>query len=44
LVVGDDQDERQLLDGGLVQSLVKCAGGGRAVADAGRADGSGNFL
>ena len=33
-----------ILDGRLVERLVKRAGGSRAIADAGRADGSGNLL
>ena len=44
LIVGDDEDERQFFNGGLVQSFVKRAGGSRAVAEAGRADGAGNFF
>ena len=35
MVVGDDQHQRQFFHRGLVQGLVKRAGGGRAVADAG---------
>ena len=42
LIVGHDQDERQFFDGGLVERFVKRAGGSRAVAEAGRADGAGN--
>ena len=44
LIVGDNQNERQFFDGGLVERLVKRAGGSRAVADARRADGAGNFF
>jgi hypothetical protein len=42
LVVGHDEDEREFFDGGLVQRLVKRAGGGRPVAEARGADAAGN--
>ena len=37
LIVGHDQNQRQFFHGGLVERLVKRAGGSGAVADAGRA-------
>ena len=42
VIVGNDQHERQFFHGGLVHRLMKRAGGSSAVANAGRADCSGN--
>ena len=44
MVVGQDQNQRQFFHGGLVERLMKRAGGTGAVADARRADGSGDAL
>lgn len=43
LVVGDDEDEREVFDGGEVGRFVQGSGGGGAVSHAGDADGSGHF-